>query len=306
MKQKNFSQKKNILRGRTHIRRISVKEPSTLFPFLLLQLQDQSKSSVKKIFTNKQISVNGRPTSQFDDPLQPGDIVEINYGKRLIDFRHPMLKIVWEDDHLIVIDKKHGLLSMATDKIKERTAYHLLSNYVKKCDPTNRIFILHRLDRDTSGLMMFAKDRLTQNTMQEHWNDVITQRTYVAVVEGRPEKESDLLLSYLAQNAGLKVYVTADGSGQEAITRYKVLKSNSRYSLLELNLETGRKNQIRAQLESIGHPIVGDPKYCARTNPTGRLMLHAQKLCFIHPVTRREMSFETPIPTLFNFLVKKN
>lgn len=287
------------------IQRWKVKEEGVLFPFLMQKLSGQSKTSVKTLFKNRQVTVNGQ-VAQQEAVLHPDDQVEVNYDCRRVDFRHPMLKIVWEDDYLIVVDKKNGLLSMATDRVKERTAYHLLSDYVKKNNPANRIFILHRLDRDTSGLMMFAKDRITQTNLQQAWNEVITERSYVAVVEGRPAKDTDLLLSYLAENAGMKVYVTMDGSGQEAVTRYKVLKSNDRYSLLELNLETGRKNQIRAQLESIGHPVAGDAKYGAQSNPAGRLMLHARKLCFIHPVTNQEMRFETPVPGAFNAVVKKN
>lgn len=304
MKQKKYSNKKTRRPGMpARIQRWTVKEDTVLFPFLMQKLAGQSKTSIKTLFKNKQITVNNQAAPQ-DATLKEGDLVEINHDCRRVSFRHPMLKIVWEDDYLIVVEKKNGLLSMATDRVKERTAYHLLSDYVKKSNPANRIFILHRLDRDTSGLMMFAKDRLTQSNLQDNWNEAITERSYVAVVEGRPGKDTDLLLSYLSENAGMKVYVTADGSGQEAITRYKVLKSNDKYSLLELNLETGRKNQIRAQLESIGHPIAGDPKYSARSNPGGRLMLHARKLCFIHPVTKQEMRFETPVPGVFNAVVR--
>lgn len=304
MKQRNYSNKKT--RGRDaapRIQRWTVKEDSDLFSFLIQKLAGQSKTSIKALLKNKQITINNQ-VARLDAEVKEGDQVKINYDCRRVSFRHPMLKIVWEDDYLIVVDKKNGLLSMATDRVKERTAYHLLSDYVKKSNPANRIFILHRLDRDTSGLMMFAKDRLTQSNLQDNWNEAITERSYVAVIEGRPGKDTDLLLSYLTENAGMKVYVTADGSGQEAITRYKVLKSNNKYSLLELNLETGRKNQIRAQLESIGHPIAGDPKYSAQTNPAGRLMLHARKLCFIHPVTKEEMRFETPVPGVFNAVVR--
>ena len=162
---------------------------------------------------------------------------------------------------------------------------------------------MHRLDRDTSGLMMFAKTRAVQEKMQSNWNDVITERTYVAVVEGRPEKDFGLINTQLKENDKARVYVVNDG-GKESITRYKVLRSNGTYSLLELNLETGRKNQIRAQMEYIGHPIAGDFKYNAETSPAGRLMLHAQKLYFIHPETGEEMCFDTRIPDSFKSLTK--
>ena len=248
--------------------------------------------------------MNGNVTTQFDTPLETDDIVSINYSRGKVVFNNPLLQIVWEDDYLIVVNKREGLLSVASERVKERTAYHLLSDYVKKSDPRNKIFILHRLDRDTSGLMMFAKSRAVQEKLQSAWNEMITSRTYVAVVEGRPEKDTDLLTSYLTENARMQVYVSATGDGKEAITRYKVLRSNGVYSLLELELETGRKNQIRAQMQSIGHSIAGDMKYGAETDPARRLLLHARRLYFIHPETGEEMRFETRIPALFSSVIK--
>lgn len=286
-------------------RKITVKEQNTLLSFLFQQLNEQSKSSVKALLSKGQISVNGKVTSQFDTQLEPNDVVGISYERGKVAFNNPLLNIIWEDDYLIVVNKREGLLSVSNNRIKERTAYHILSDYVKKSDPRNKIFVLHRLDRETSGLMMFAKSRGIQEVLQSNWNEMITQRSYVAVVEGRPEKDTDLIVSNLAENAQMQVYVTSAGDGKEAITRYKVLRSNGSYSLLELELETGRKNQIRAQMQSIGHPITGDYKYGAETDPTGRLMLHARKLYFIHPETEEEMCFETRIPDAFNSLAKQ-
>ena len=285
-------------------RKVTVKEENTLLPFLFGLLNEQSKSSVKALLAHGQISVNGTVTSQFDMPLAPGDEVLISYERGKVEFNNPLLTIVWEDDDLIVVNKKEGLLSVSSTRVKERTALHLLSEYVKKTDPRNKIFVLHRLDRDTSGLMMFAKNLQVQKALQSNWNSAITARTYVAVVEGRPEKDSDLIVSNLTENAKMQVYVTAEGDGKEAITRYRLLHSNGAYSLLELDLETGRKNQIRAQMQSIGHSIAGDYKYGAETDPTGRLMLHARRLNFIHPVTGEEMHFETRIPDKFTSLAK--
>lgn len=284
-------------------RKITITEPNTLLPFLFELLKEQSKSSVKALLAHRQIQVNGQVTTQFDTPLEPGDEVFISHTRGKAVFNNPLLTIVWEDEYLLVVNKKEGLLSVSTQRVKERTAYHILSDYLKKSDPRNKIFVLHRLDRDTSGLMMFAKTRAVQEKMQSHWNDMITERTYVAVVEGRPEKDSDLLTTQLKENAQARVFVVNDG-GKDAITRYRVLRSNGSYSLLELSLETGRKNQIRAQMEYIGHPIAGDFKYNAETSPAGRLMLHAQKLYFIHPETGEEMRFDTRIPDAFKSLTK--
>lgn len=288
----------------TRERKVTVKESNTLLPFLFEILKEQSRSAVKDLLSRGQISVNGKVIRQFDLPLEPEDTVGINYGRGKVEFNNPLLNIVWEDDDLIVVNKKEGLLSVSTERVRERTAYHLLSDYLKKCDPRNKIFILHRLDRETSGLMMFAKSRAIQEKLQSNWNEMITQRCYVAVVEGRPEKDADLIISSLTENAKMQVYVTLERSGKEAITRYRLLHTNQTYSLLELALETGRKNQIRAQMQSIGHPIAGDSKYGANTAPTRRLMLHARKLFFIHPTTGEEMKFETRIPESFTSLAK--
>ena len=173
-------------------RKVTVKEENTLLPFLFGLLNEQSKSSVKALLAHGQISVNGTVTSQFNTPLTPGDEVLISYERGKVEFNNPLLTIVWEDDDLIVVNKKEGLLSVSSTRVKERTALHLLSEYVKKTDPRNKIFVLHRLDRDTSGLMMFAKNLQVQKALQSNWNSAITARTYVAVVEGRPEKDSDL------------------------------------------------------------------------------------------------------------------
>lgn len=286
-------------------RKVTVKEENTLLPFLFNLLNQQSKSSVKALLGHGQILVNGQITKQFNAPLVPGDEVLISYERGKVEFNNPLLTIIWEDDDLIVVNKKEGLLSVANKRVKERTAYHLLSDYVKKSNPRNKIFLLHRLDRDTSGLMMFAKNPEVQKKLQANWNSAITVRSYVAVVEGRPEKDADLIVSNLVENELMQVYVTNNGEGKESVTRYRLLKSNGAYSLLELDLETGRRNQIRAQMQSIGHSIAGDYKYGAETDPTGRLMLHARRLFFIHPTTGKEMRFETRIPDRFISLANR-
>lgn len=288
-----------------HGRKVTVSESNTLLPFLFDLLKEQSKTSVKALLAHNQIAVNGIYTTQFDTPLEPGDEVFISHDRsRRVTFNNPLLNIIWEDDFVIVVNKREGLLSVSTQKVHERTAFHILADYLKRKDPRNKLFVLHRLDRDTSGLMMFAKTRAVQEKMQSNWNEMITERTYVAVVEGRPERDSDIITTQLKENAEARVYVVAEG-GKDAITRYRVLRSNGTYSLLELNLETGRKNQIRAQMEYIGHPIAGDFKYGAETSPAGRVMLHAQKLYFIHPETGEEMKFDTRIPDAFKAIAGK-
>jgi 23S rRNA pseudouridine1911/1915/1917 synthase len=282
-----------------------VKEQDTLLPYLLgLYARQQSKTSVKALLRHGQVWVNGTPVTHFDTPLRPGDEVLVSHEKGRVMFNHPLLRIVWEDDELIVVDKKEGLLSVSDSPSQERTAWFLLSQYVKKINPRNRIFMLHRLDKGTSGLMMFARNKNIQEYLRANWHEMITRRTYIAVAEGVPEKREDTITTWLAENSRMKVYCTDPQHGKEAVSRYRVLKNNMTYSLVELELETGRKNQIRAQMEHIGHPVAGDPKYGAQTDPAGRLMLHAGRLFFIHPATGEEMRFETPVPKQFKDLVK--
>lgn len=294
------SNRKKGYRGR----KVTVKENAALLPFLFDLLKEQSKSSVKSLLIHGQISLNGKVTNQFDTPLEPNDTVEISYERGKTVFSHPLLKIIWEDDDLIVVNKRNGLLSVANGKEKERTAYHLLSTYVKKQDPRNKIFILQRLGKDTSGLMFFAKNKGIQDKFLSNWNDMVTHHSYLAVVEGRPENESGLIAPESVMGEDNRLYVATRSDGGEAITRYKIIRSNESYSLLELSLEGGRKEDIRFQMYQQGHPIAGDLKYGAETNPEERMMLHAGKLWFIHPASGEEMRFETQIPTAFISITK--
>lgn len=301
------SDKKNAYKPRqAGERRISVNMEDTLLPLLYKSLANEhSKTAIKSLLSKGQVSVNGEATTQFDAPLHPNDLITITYGKGKVVFNHPMLKVVWEDESLIVVNKKNGLLSVANQKVKEKTAYQLLSDYVKKTDLRNKIFILHRLEREASGLMIFAKNKGVQAQLHTHWNTMMTNRSFAVAVEGRPEKNTDLLMSFESNGEKSNVYITSADSGTETIMRYKLLKTNDVYSLLELTMESGHKNLIRERLGALGMPIAGDEKYGAQTNPVARIALHAHKLFFIHPVTNEEMCFESPIPSSFISLVKK-
>ena len=242
-----------------------------------------------------------------NNPLKPGMKVQISREKGRKEFNHKLMKIVYEDAYIIVIEKMQGLLSVNTDRQKERTAYTILNEYVQRSGKQHRVHIVHRLDRDTSGLMMFAKDEKTQRTLRDNWHDIVTDRRYVAVVVGEMEKDAGTVVSWLTDR---KLYVYSsptDDGGQESITHYRTIKRANGYSLVELNLETGRKNQIRVHMQDLGHPIIGDGRYGLEdVNPIGRLALHAFKLCFYHPVTGELMRFETPYPGEFKKLVLKN
>jgi len=215
------------------------------------------------------------------------------------------LRIVHEDADIIVIDKASGMLSMASETEKQKTAYSILSEYVKRFNPKNLIFIVHRLDRDTSGLMMFAKSKRVQEVLQTDWNNAIIERSYIAVVEGCVETPEGTVTSWLKENKAMVMYSSqTPDDGQKAITHYKVLKSNKYFSILDVKLETGRKNQIRIHMKDLGFPVTGDKKYGGKLNPIGQMGLHARVLAFKHPVTGKALRFDTPVPGKFLKLFK--
>ena len=278
---------------------------TTLLAFLIEQMPQRKRTTIKEYLKHNQIAVNNIPTTQFDTEIHPGDTIKVNLTREFRLFYHRRLKLVYEDDDIIVVNKGYGLLSMGTDKVKDGTAYSIVRDYIKWQDPRNKLFIVHRLDRDTSGLMMFAKNENAKETMQHNWNNMVLNRKYLAVVEGKVEEPEGTVRSYLAETSQYEVYSTQNpDEGQLAVTRYRTLKCKNGYSLLEVELDTGRKNQIRVHMKDLGHPIAGDRKYGAKSSPIHRLALHAQTLRFVHPVTRREMNFETPIPTSFASMVK--
>lgn len=289
------------------IKTIDVTAPATLLQFVEQSLPEMKRTRLKQMLAHDQIAVNDMPQRQFDQPLNPGDKVKVNFTREFRVFSHRRLKLVYEDEDIIVVNKGYGLLSMGNDKTREGTAYSILREYIKWQNPANKLFIIHRLDRDTSGLMMFAKNEEAKRTMQHNWNNMVLNRKYLAVVEGTPEPAEDTIRSYLAETSQYEVYSTDDpAKGQFAVTRYRTLESGPRFSLLEVELDTGRKNQIRVHMKDIGHPISGDRKYGAEASPIHRLALHAQTLRFIHPVTRREMNFSTPVPSSFTSLTHRH
>jgi 23S rRNA pseudouridine1911/1915/1917 synthase len=280
-------------------------EPTTLMPFLLSSLTNKSRDNVKSLLRNRQVLVNGEPVTQFNHELKQGDTIVISSARNTSGLMARNMRLVYEDEHLLVIDKNAGLLSMATDNEKYLTAYNILSTYVKNQNPSNRIFIVHRLDRDTSGLMMFARSEQVQSILQKDWKRNVTARIYVTLVEGSVTEPEGVVKSYIYESKSLMMHSTMDPrKGDLAITRFRLLKSGSEFSLLEVTLETGKKNQIRLHMQEKGHSIAGDKKYGASSNPIGRLGLHASVLAFIHPVTGKEMRFESKVPAKFRRMVK--
>ena len=290
--------KKTKAPGETTLR---VNEPAELMQFLLAKMGGMSRNSVKSLLSHRQVMVNGKVTTLFNTALKAGDTVLISSARGNIELTHPKLKVIFEDQYLIVVEKKEGLLTVTTGKSDETTAFSILKNYVKKASPQNRIYVVHRLDRETSGVIMFAKTREIQLALQENWHRVITHRVYVALVEGKVEKPEDTIVTWLTENEkSLKIHSSkVDNGGQQAVTHYRTIKSNDKFSLLEVELETGRKNQIRVHMQDIGHPIVGDKKYGSEVSPIGRVGLHARVLAFIHPMSLENVTFETHVPKTF-------
>ena len=291
-----------------------VEEVSELLPFLLIKMGGMTRTSIKQLLGQRRVTVNNVIQTRHDTPLRRGDIITIESGRGNVELRHPKLRIVYEDDALIVVEKKNGLLTVPVKAdSKETTVFSILKEYVRKQSHRNTVHVVHRLDRETSGLLVFAKSHELQEYMRTYWRQLVTKRTYVALVEGKLEKKEGKITSWLTENPRTALVSSSpvDNGGQLAITNYKVLKESAlqtdeadlktEYSLVELNLETGRTNQIRVHMASMGHPVVGDRKYGHgnESSPIDRLCLHARVLEFIHPMTEKKVRFETPMPKEF-------
>ena len=210
------------------------------------------------------------------------------------------LDIIYEDKEIIVVNKPSKLLTISTDNEKERTLFHKVITYQKQKNKNNKIFIVHRLDRDTSGIVLFAKSEDLKRKFQDNWDNLVKVREYVAIVEGKPTKDKGTVRSWLKETKTLLVYSSARmGDGKEAITHYRRVTGNKQFTMLDILIDTGRKNQIRVHMSDLGCPIVGDKKYNSKTNPIRRMGLHANKLVILHPVTGKEMTFECDIPNSF-------
>jgi 23S rRNA pseudouridine1911/1915/1917 synthase len=280
----------------------TVKEDSPLLEWLLNHLQ-QSRSKVKATLQGRGIKVNGKVVTQFDFLLQPGMKVAVSQTKKNDQFKSRYVKIVYEDRYLVVVEKNIGILSMAAghSSLNVKT---VLDDYFRKTRQNCTAHVVHRLDRDTSGLMIYAKDMTTEQILEHEWHQIVYDRRYVAVVSGEMEDDEGTIANWLKDN---KAYVTysspVDNGGKYAVTHFHTLARTADHSLVEYRLETGRKNQIRVHSADMGHPVCGDVKYGNGDNPIHRLCLHAYVLCFYHPVTHQRMEFETPVPNDFKFIM---
>ena len=283
-------------------------EPVSLLEFLEEKIEGRSRTDIKSWLRHRQIMVDGKITTLHNEPVGPGGEVVINVSRPFITLRHPRLKLVYEDDDVIVIDKGYGLLSVGTEsKKKQESAYDIVRQYLKLKSPNNKLYVVHRLDRDTSGLMMFAKTEEAQEILRHNWNNYVLDRLYLALLEGYVKEDSGFIKSHLTENSQYMVYSTPNSDeGKLAVTRFKVLKRGHGLSLVEFSLDTGRKNQIRVHASEMGHPISGDRKYGAKSSRLNRLCLHAATLRFAHPITRKDMNFVSPAPSRFLSIVNYN
>lgn len=280
----------------------TIEKESELLAFLLDNKVKSSRNSIKSILTRGQVSVNGKVVTKHNYLLQPGQKVRIEDNQSAQKQSELVgISILHEDEDIIVIHKDAGVLSIVGGHSVELTAHKQLNILSKQENPGSRVFVVHRLDRDTSGVMIFAKKEEVKKTLQENWKDMVKERKYTALVEGEVAKEEGTISSWLTENPkSFKVHSSPrDNGGQHAITHYKKIRSNEVTSLLEVELETGRKNQIRVHLADIGHPVVGDKKYGSTTNPLKRLGLHATSIAFTHPTTGKLVRYTSPVPKIF-------
>ncbi len=263
-----------------------------------------SKTKIKAILQGHGIKVDGKQVTQFDFPLKPGMKVSVSKSKKNDTFKSRYVNIVYEDRWLVVIEKKIGILSMAAGH-SSLNVKSVLDDYFKRTRQKCTAHVVHRLDRDTSGLMIYAKDMQTEQLLERDWHGTVFDRRYVAVVSGEMEEDEGTIANWLKDNAAYITYSSpVDNGGKYAVTHFHTLKRTTEHSLVEFRLETGRKNQIRVHTSDMGHPVCGDIKYGNGDDPLHRLCLHAYVLCFYHPVTGKPMEFETPIPAQFRSLFK--
>ena len=267
-----------------------------LFDYLRNNIDGKSKNNIKSLLKNEAVFVNGKIVTKYNYVLCDGDVVEINKKKA-----NNNINIIYEDNDIIVIDKPSKILTISNKNENVNTLYRMVSDYLRK--EHKKVFIIHRLDFDTSGIIMFAKSQKVQKLYQDNWNDLAKIREYTAIVDGITANKGHIE-SYLKQTKTLLVYSSKNKDGLFAITDYEKIGGNSKYSMLKILISTGRRNQIRCHMADIGHPILGDYRYKCKINPIDRLCLHANRLEIINPITKELMVFNSNIPKEFNSIIK--
>lgn len=278
-----------------------VKQDSELLPYLLQEL-GSTRTSIKSLLGHRLVSVNGTIQTRHDTPLRVKDRITISHNHGNQELRHPKVRVLFEDTNFLIVEKRNGILTMPVNlKSKETTVFSILKHYVKKQDVHNGIYCVHRLERETSGLLVWAKTQELQQYMREYWDQLIKLRGYIVLVEGNVKEEEGIIRTWVSEDkeTGMPISSPTNNGGKPAVTKYKVIRKNEQYSLLEVKMEG--LFQIRAHMASIGHPIVGDHKFghIQDDSPIDRLCLHANRLDFINPVTEKTVRYESNIPKEF-------
>ena len=288
-----------------NVAKFNITEQGTILSAAAAALPDHSGTKLKSMLRHNQLAINGMPTTQFNHPVQAGDVLWVNFDRSFQVFSHPRIKLVYEDNDIIVVDKGCGVLSTASGNRPGETVYNVIKDYARKFSDKAAVYVVHRLDRDTSGLMLLTRTKASRDALVNNWAGMVVKRTYVAVVEGQVQDKEGTIKSYLAEDPETyEMYSTTDKEkGKLATTAYRVLKQGMKYAMLELSVKTGRKNQLRVHMKDMGNPVSGDRKYGGHASPINRVALHANLLSFIHPTTQEVVTFTSPTPSNFSTMV---
>lgn len=307
------AKKRKYLAQMATIKEYNVVKEEELLEFLLHTFENKPRNTVKSILTKKCVAVNGLVCSQYNYKLYRGDVVMVapkpivglEKMAKKVEKQSLKLEIIYEDKDFIAINKPSGMLSIESDKEKVATAYKEVLKYLQEKDKTARCFQVHRIDKNTSGVLLFVKDYKLKEKLKKDWNKLVKLREYIALVDGKVKEKEGTIRSYLQKAETTLMYSTKNKKGELAITHYKVLKENDKYSLLIVNIDSGKKNQIRVAMNDMGNTIVGDDKYGTPTNPISRLGLHASRLVLVNPDNNKEYEFKASMPKEFENVFKK-
>ena len=302
-----MNSKKSPRRGPAtdNVAKLTIKEDGTLLAAAAALLPDHKPTKLKSMLRHNQLAINGVPSTQFDQPVSAGDQLWVNFDRSFQVFSHPRIKLVFEDNDIIVVDKGYGVLSTAAGKPSDDTVFNIVKKYARGFSDKANVYVVHRLDRDTSGLMLLTRTKQARDKLISNWNNMVIERKYIAIVEGKVEQKEGTVKSFLAENPDtFEMYSTEDKKlGRLAVTRYRVVKQGRRYAMVELEIKTGRKNQIRVHMHDLGNPVSGDRKYGGHPSPINRIALHATTLSIVHPITGKAVTFTSPAPENFNTMI---
>ncbi|MBP5688082.1 MAG: RluA family pseudouridine synthase [Muribaculaceae bacterium] len=302
-----MNSKKSPRRGPAtdNVAKFTIKEDGTLLAAAAALLPDHKPTKLKSMLRHNQLAINGVPSTQFDQPVSAGDQLWVNFDRSFQVFSHPRIKLVFEDNDIIVVDKGYGVLSTAAGKPSDDTVFNIVKKYARGFSDKANVYVVHRLDRDTSGLMLLTRTKQARDKLISNWNNMVIERKYIAIVEGKVEQKEGTVKSFLAENPDtFEMYSTEDKKlGRLAVTRYRVVKQGRRYAMVELEIKTGRKNQIRVHMHDLGNPVSGDRKYGGHPSPINRIALHATTLSIVHPITGKAVTFTSPAPENFNTMI---